>query len=47
MEQNADQIAREIKGLGVSKYETQHKFQLRDEGEVGYFLVIRMEKEGN
>jgi hypothetical protein len=30
---NADQIAREIKGLGVSKYEAQHKFQLRDEGE--------------
>jgi hypothetical protein len=27
---NADQIAREIEGLGVSKYETQHKSQLCD-----------------
>jgi hypothetical protein len=44
---NADQIAREIKGLGVSKYEAQHKFQLRDEGEVGDFLGIQIVKEGN
>jgi hypothetical protein len=35
-----DQIAQEIVGFGVSKFETQHKFQLRDEGEVGDFLGI-------
>jgi hypothetical protein len=29
---NADQIAREIERLGVSKYETQHNLQLHDEG---------------
>jgi hypothetical protein len=44
---NADQISREIEGLGVNKYETQHKFQLRDKGEVRDFLGIRIEKEGN
>jgi hypothetical protein len=41
---NADQIARDIEGLGVSKCEAQHKFQLRDEGEVGDFLGIRIAK---
>jgi hypothetical protein len=44
---NADQINREIEGLGVSKYESQHKFQIRNEGEVGDFLGIRIAKEGN
>jgi hypothetical protein len=39
-------IAEEISGLGVSKYETQHSFQLRDEGEVVDFLGIRIAKEG-
>jgi hypothetical protein len=37
-------IAEEIAGLGISKYETQHSFQLRDEGEVGDFLGIRIAK---
>jgi hypothetical protein len=36
-----------FEGLGVSKYETQHKFQLHDEGKVGDFLGIQIEKEGN
>jgi hypothetical protein len=39
-------IVEEIDGLGVSKYETQHSFQLRDKGEVGDFLGIRIAKEG-
>jgi hypothetical protein len=43
---DASKIAEEIAGLGVSKYETQHSFQLRDEGEVGDFLGIRISKEG-
>jgi hypothetical protein len=44
---NTDQISREIEGLGVSKYETQHKFQLCEEGEVRDLLGIRIEKEGD
>jgi hypothetical protein len=43
---DASKIAEEIDGLGVSKYETQHSFQLRDEVEVGDFLGIRISKEG-
>jgi hypothetical protein len=43
---DASKIAEEFTGLGVSKYETQHSFQLRDEGEVGDFLGIRIAKEG-
>jgi hypothetical protein len=39
-------IAEEIAGLGVIKNKTQHSFQLRDEGEVGDFLGIRIAKEG-
>jgi hypothetical protein len=37
-------IAEEIAGLGVSKYETQHSFQLRDKGELGDFLGIWIAK---
>ena len=39
-------IDKEIAGLGVSKDEQCHKFELRDEGEVGDFLGIRIEKAG-
>jgi hypothetical protein len=41
------QIAQEIIGLGVSKFETQHKFQLRNVGEVGDFLGIRIAKQAD
>ena len=37
-------IAREIPGLVVSTDEQRHQFQLRDEGKVGDFLGIRIEK---
>ena len=33
-----------IKDLGISNHEQRHVFQLRDEGEVGDFLGIRIEK---
>ena len=39
-------IDKEIAGLGVSKDEQCHKFELRDKGEVGDFLGIRIEKAG-
>ena len=39
-------IEREIKGLGVSDGEQRHEFELRDEGAVGDFLGIRIEKRG-
>jgi hypothetical protein len=39
-------IAEEIAGLVVSKYETQHNFQLRDEGEVRDSLSIQIANEG-
>jgi hypothetical protein len=42
-----NQIAQEIIGLRVSKFETQHKFQLRDEGEVGDFFDIRISKQAD
>jgi hypothetical protein len=40
-----DQIVQKIIGVGVSQFETQHKCQLRDEGEVGDFLGIRIVKQ--
>ena len=40
-------IEEEIKGLGVAKSEHRHQFVLRDEGEVGDFLGIRIEKTGD
>jgi hypothetical protein len=43
---NELKFAEEIAGLGVRKYETKHKIQLRDEGEVGDFPDIRIAKEG-
>jgi len=41
-----DALEKEIKGLGVSDDEQRHKFELRDEGEVGDFLGIRIAKTG-
>ena len=35
-----------ITSLGIAKEEQRHSFQLRDEGEVGDFLGIRIEKTG-
>jgi hypothetical protein len=43
---DADKLAAEIKSLGVSSDENQHSFQLRDEGKVGDFLGIRIQKQG-
>ena len=44
---DGDAIESEIHGLGVSKDEQHHKFELRDKGEVGDFLGIMIEKEGH
>ena len=41
---NLDNINREITGMGVSTKDQTHCFQLRDEGQVGDFLGIRIEK---
>jgi hypothetical protein len=38
-------LEREIKSLGVKEDQCDHYFQLRDEGEVGDFLGIRIEKQ--
>jgi hypothetical protein len=43
---DADKLAAEIKSLGVSSDENQHSFQLRDQGEVGDFLGMRIQKQG-
>ena len=37
-------LEEEIRALGVSDTEQQHKFQLRNEGEVGAFLGIQITK---
>ena len=39
-------IEADILGLGVSKFEQRHKFELRDKGEVGDFFGIRIDKRG-
>ena len=44
---NVDNINKEIQGLGVSTNNQVHSFQLRDEGSVGDFLWIRIEKLGD
>ena len=36
-----------ISSLGIAKVEQWHYFELRDEGEVGDFLGIRIDKEGS
>jgi hypothetical protein len=38
-------LEREIKSLGVKEDQCDYSFQLIDEGEVGYFLGIRIEKQ--
>jgi hypothetical protein len=42
---NALLLERDIKSLGVREDKCNHSFQLRDECEVGDFLVIRIEKQ--
>jgi len=44
---DSEAIERKITGLGVSTNEQRHQFQLRDEGKVGDFLGIRIEKQGS
>ena len=44
---NVAEIESLIKDLGISKYEERHTFELRDEGEVGDFLGIRIEKRSS
>jgi hypothetical protein len=44
---DATKIQEEIKSLSISKLEEQHKFELRDEGEVGDFLGIRITKQSD
>lgn len=46
-EPNGSEIEEEIRKLGVSDAEQQHKFELRNEGEVGDFLGIRIKKTGS
>jgi hypothetical protein len=41
---DGEALEAEIKGLGVNTLEQRHSFQLRNEGEVGDFLGIRIEK---
>jgi hypothetical protein len=41
---DADKIEELITSLGVAKEEQQHTFELRDEGQVGDFLGIRIER---
>ena len=36
-----------ISSLGIAREEQRHCFELRDEGEVGDFLGIRIDKEGS
>jgi hypothetical protein len=40
-------LEEEIIGLGVNNLEQRHSFQLRNEGEVGDFLGIRIQKRGD
>ena len=39
-------IEEEIRLLGITNDKLQHKFHLRDEGEVGYFQGVRIKKVG-
>ena len=43
---DGDELEKEIINLGVEKEEYQHKFELRNEGEVGDFLGIRIKNTG-
>ena len=42
---NAKSIKEEIKGIEIRQDEQRHSFELRDEGEVGYFLGISIERQ--
>jgi hypothetical protein len=44
---DATKIQDETHNLGVRTFEEQHKFELRDEGEVGDFLGIRITKQSD
>jgi hypothetical protein len=44
---DAQAIEKVIKSLGIKKDDQMHTFELRDEGEVGDFLGIRIEKVGS
>jgi Reverse transcriptase (RNA-dependent DNA polymerase). len=44
---DSNALEAEIQGLGVNNLEQCHSFQLRDEGEVGDFLGIRIQKQHN
>lgn len=44
---NLDNVNKEIQGLEVSNKDQVHSFQLRDEGQLGDFLGIRIEKLGD
>lgn len=44
---NTKDLEDEIRGLGVNNLEQHHSFQLCNEGEVGDFLRIRIEKQSN
>ena len=41
-----DKINEDIRGLGIKGENQVHSFQLKDKGQVGDFLDIRMEKLG-
>jgi hypothetical protein len=42
---DAKMLEQEIRSLGVASDECDHSFQLRDEGEMGFFIGIRIEKQ--
>ena len=46
VEPKLENINKEITSLGISTKDQTHIFQLRDEGQVGNFLGIRIEKLG-
>ena len=43
---NAKELDKMITSLGIADDEKRHTFELRDEGEVGDFLGIRIQKRG-
>ena len=43
---NLNEINEEIRGLGIKEEDQVHSFQLKDEGQVGDFQGIRIEKLG-
>ena len=43
---DAEALDKVISSLGIADDEQRHTFELRDEGEVGDFLGVRIEKKG-